>query len=663
MIKQKTKKYVPFRFLSLCCMLSISQLYVQAQESQELSGTIIYKDQSNNQKDPVSNAFDGDLNTYFMSYPPFGNWIGLDLTNKHIITKIAYCPRIDSDYRDRLQLGIFEGANNADFSDAIPLFIIPGRTERELTEQEIKCTRGFRYVRFVFPTEQSSGKSSYMGELKFYGYPGEGNDAKLPQLTNLPTVSIKTEGNADIVEKEKYLNAVITIVYNDGTSVYSGKTEIRGRGNASWGFPKKPYRIKLDKSTNLMGLPAKGKSWTLINNYGDKTLMRNILAFDFSRKLEMPYTSPAIAVDVVLNGDYKGCYQLCDHIDVRENRVDIEEMTNKDLTGGYMIEIDAYSASEPKRFTSGFYNIPVTIKYPDEDEITLAQEQYIADYFEQFVKAVVLSDYATVPNGFGKYMDMETFLRHFLVGEYSGNTDTYWSVRMTKKRDEEKFHFGPVWDFDIAFENDSRTYPININARQDQQWLCMTYRSSHAGGTQNWVRKIISDRTVAQRMKDIYAHYRDNNVISKDILVGVVDSCAQLLAVSQDLNFKRWPIMNRMIHQNPTIHGSYEAEVDNVRKFVSERVDWMDEKLSYNPVNNANIIDDATVAQVWTISRTICLQVSEPCDVYLYNLSGSLVGRESIGEGSCQLSVPGGFYTVTVVTRKGHASHYKCVVP
>jgi len=290
--------------LLFCTLISCYSLPLWSQgEEKELTGNIIYYDQCNERNNPVKNAFDNNINTYFNSCYSVGNWIGLDLGEKHVITKIAYCPRVDSDYRHRLQLGIFEGANNPDFGDAIPLFIIPGLTERKLTEQEIECTRGFRYVRFIFPTPQEEGKSNYMGEMKFYGYKGEGDNSKLPQLTNLPTISIHTINAEEITSKETYIKGIITAIWDNGTKFHTDSLEIRGRGNNSWTHPKKPYRIKMFKKGSLLGLPAKAKSWTLINNYGDKTLMRNMLAFDFSKRLEMPYTSPAEAVDVVLNGD------------------------------------------------------------------------------------------------------------------------------------------------------------------------------------------------------------------------------------------------------------------------------------------------------------------------------------------------------------------------
>lgn len=584
-----TKKHVlNFNFKSLLAIVFVLffaaiNSFANTKVFKELTGQIISYDKCNDDYFPVANAFDNDINTYFRSCAPFGNWIGLDLGEKCVITGLAYCPRVDSDYRDRLQLGVFEGANNPDFGDAVTLFVIPGLVERQLTTQEIFCTRAFRYVRFVFPYAQTDGKSSYMSELKFYGYADEGNDTHFPQITNLPTISIHTVAAQDITSKEEYINGIVSVVYDNGTKFFTDSLKIKGRGNNSWTHPKKPYKMKLYHSAHLLDLPAKAKEWTLINSYGDKTLMRNMLAFDFSRRLQMPYTSPAEAVDVVLNGDYKGCYQLCDQIEVRTDRVETDEFDSTTVDTGYMIEIDAYAYLENKKFTSQTYGIPVSIKYPDEDVIKTEHETYINNQFEKFVSSVNASDYKNPTTGFRKYLDVETFLRHFLVGEYSGNTDTYWSVKMSKKKSDDHFYFGPVWDFDLGFENDHRTYSITDKALTYNEWIALWTETSAAGGTKNMIRRILSDDGMITRLKEIYSGYRDSQAISRESLENVIDSCATLLALSQDLNFKRWPIMNTLVHENPVIYGSYEGEVDNVREYVSNRISWLDNKLNYIP--------------------------------------------------------------------------------
>ncbi|MDR2057205.1 MAG: CotH kinase family protein [Dysgonamonadaceae bacterium] len=659
------KPFLITLFLSLCL-----PFYIKAQTRYELTGDIIYNDRCNNQDHPVSNAFDNDIDTYFMSCPPFGNWIGLDLGEKHIITQVAYCPRMDltsgSDYRERLQLGVFEGANNPDFGDAIPLFIIPGLAERQLTEKEINCTKGFRYVRFVFPYAIESEKSSYMAELKFYGYGGNGDHSQLPQLTNIPLVSIHTVDNRDITSKEEYVKGIITVISGNGTKIYTDSLEIRGRGNNSWTHPKKPYRIKLSQKARLLDLPANARNWTLINSYGDKTLMRNILAYDFSRRIEMPYTSPSEAVDLVLNGDYKGCYQLSDHIDVRKNRVDIEEMSPSDvsgvnLTGGYMIEIDAYAYDEPKKFTSYRYSIPVSIKYPDSDEIVKAQEDYIEAHFNKLTDAVFSDSFKDPQDGFRKYLYIDTFLKYFLVGEYSGNTDTYWSARMYKRRGDDKFNFGPVWDFDLGFENDSRTYRVNDKT----DWIALSSYGSAAGSARSFIRRIMSDEDMLTQLKFIYSYYRDRNV-SKEVLLQEVDNYAAYLNQSQDLNFKRWRILNRLVHQNPAVYGSYEGEVNNVKNYIAGRIDWIDQKLNYVPGQTLKIkrVDSQNTSTITVGSekRTIRITgVQETVRIRIINLMGRIVFDSIVSEDS-DLTVDRGVYFVEITGHSVQKSIYKTIV-
>ena len=644
------------------------QLNGQNQE-QELSGNVIFRDQCNEQAHPVVDAFDDKMDTYFSSCWQEGNWIGLDLGEKHIITQIAYSPRMDGDYRHRLKLGIFEGANNPDFGDAIPLFIIPDLTERELTKQEVECSRGFRYVRFVFPTPQEGGKSSYLSEIKFYGYKGNGNDSQLPRITNIPTVSIHTVNNQDITSKEIYIKGIISVISADGKNIHTDSLDIRGRGNNSWSYPKKPYRVKLYKKTNLLNLPARAKNWTLINNYGDKTLMRNLIGFDISEKMEMPYTPAGVPVNVFLNGDYKGCYQLCDQVEVNDGRIEVEEMKLTDVTppklwGGYLLEIDAYADSEPLWFTSEG-NIPVTIKYPDDDEIAPVQKSFIQEHFNYMEKAVKAWNYTDEVRGFRKYIDTPSFLRRFLAAELNGNTDSYWSVYLYKKRDENQFYFAPIWDLDLAFENDERTYPIN--QRSGNQWIYASTGST-ANGMRDLVNRILSDPNLVKEMEEIYAYYRDRNIISEESLLKVVDSYAEELNESQQLNFLRWPILKQKIHANPVIHGSYEAEVENVRNFIKGRIIWMDKKLNYVP----NSIDQGAITErlasnnlcIGTEKNTLYIKnVTESISVKIVDVTGKTVVGSTQIKTDYTANLPKGVYFLIIATEAKEPNTYKCIIP
>ena len=540
-----------------------------------------------------ANAFDGSLSTFFASWERSYTWAGLDLGSPHVITKVGWSPRNDSQGEGRVVLGVFEGANRVDFMDALPLYIVDEKGRiGTISYADVSCSRGFRYVRYVGPSDARCN----IAELEFYGHPGDGDDSHLYQLTNLPTVSIHTKDGVIPYDKVHEIVSQLIIISNDGTKLLSEPGSVRERGNASRGFPKKPYRIKFDQKQRVLDAPAKAKKWTLINNYGDKTLMRNLLAFELCRRLGMPYTPYGAAVDVLLNGEYKGCYQLCDQIQVHKDRVNITEMTPEDnegiaLTGGYFIEIDAYADQEKSWFRSN-NRTPVTIKSPDEDSITTQQKNYIRAYFNKLE-----SQWET-------YLDKNTFLRHFLVGEMSGNTDTYWSVFMYKDRDDDMMYTGPVRDFDLAFDNDKRTYPVcNKND--------YIYRSggSCTGNMKSFVDNIVIKNADAKAKILAIWDVARHEGLTEENLMASVDALETELYQSQRLNFMRWPIMNQYVHQNPKLWKSYEAEVENVRRFMKERLAWMDRRLNYTyvPSGIEEVEVDLTQPyQVFTLSGQLC---------------------------------------------------------
>ena len=581
----------------LCIQLFTVSLLTPVYGDDLLKGTVIgtteYVDYSNNAKTTTvntrENAFDGDLNTFFASWERSYTWTGLDLGRTYVITRVGWSPRNGDVGEKRVLLGVFEGANREDFMDALPLYVIPENGKiGKMSYANVKCSRGFRYVRYVGPADPRCN----IAELEFYGHAGDGNDKHLYQVTNLPTVSIHTLNNEIPKDKVNQIVSQLTIISNNGTKLLSEPGTTRERGNASREFPKKPYRIKFDKKQNVLDAPAKAKKWTLINNYGDKTLMRNLLAFELSRRMGMDYTPYGTAVDVLLNGEYKGCYQLCDQVTINKNRVNITEMTPEDnqgsaLTGGYLIEVDAYADQEKSWFRSNKGN-PVTIKSPDEDEITTNQKQYIKNFFNQ------------MENNWLNYLDLNSFLRHFLVGEMSGNTDTYWSVYMYKERDEDLMRVGPVWDFDLAFNNDQRIYPVNNKTDY-------IYRSggSCAGNMRSFVDNIVVNNAAAKnRLYEIWDEARQSGLTEENMLA-YIDRWAADLEQSQHLNFLRWPILNQRVHQNPAARGSFQAEVDVVKDFMKGRIAWMDKKLGYtykpSGINELRV-DMALPYQVYSLS-------------------------------------------------------------
>ena len=512
-----------------------------------------------------NNVFDGNFDTYFASYDRSGTWVGLDLGSKHVITKIGYSPRITQSHR--VELAMIEGANNPDFSDALPIHMIKqSAPERQMTYEQTSCSRGFRYVRYVSPNDVRCN----LAELEFYGYEDEGDDSKLYQLTNLPTVVINSEGSQEIVSKEEELSSTVYIISEEGTNLLATtETGVRGRGNASWDqFPKKPYRLKFKSKQSPLGAPASAKKWTLISNYSDKSLMRNILAFEASRRIGQAYTPYCHPVDVIVNGEYRGCYQLCDQVEAAEGRVPAKD--------GYLIEIDAYAWKEVSAFWS-WRGTPVTIKHPDEDDITDSQRQHIESFFNQMETAALGEDFTDPEKGYRKYLDLESFLRNLLVGDFCGNTDLLWSVYMYKDATDGKLYTGPTWDHDLSFDNDYRSYPVNAN----NDFIFLFVPSPASDAVRDITRRIVKEDPEA---KNLLAQYWNQALEEGDLktLPEYLDQTYVLLQESQELDFKRWDILDSQVHMNFQALGTYESEVNFLKNCLKERLVKFDEYVKNN---------------------------------------------------------------------------------
>lgn len=585
-------------------------------------------------------AFDGDLSTYFAASTTSGGWAGLDLGQTYIITQVGFAASTRSNGPERTLLGLFEGANQPDFSDALPLFMIKDAApSEELTYADVNVSRAFRYVRY----KGIEGTRSTMAELEFWGYYAEGSDQQFYQVTNLPTVVIHTLSGSDPVDKVNELASNISIISNEGKTIFEQDGTSRLRGNNSMTHPKKPYRIKFSEKRRPLDAPAKAKKWTLINNYGDKTLLRNCLAFEISRRMGIGFTPYCRPVDVFMNGEYKGCYQLCDAIEVRYNRVNVTEMDSTctegdELTGGYLIEIDAYASKEPKNFTSS-RSTPVTIKYPDEEDILTVQFNYIKQYYNSFENSLYKSNWKDPELGYRQYLNLPSFHRHFLVGELSGNTDTYWSTYMFKDRYDTQFFVEPVWDFDLAFENDNRTYPIC-----NQTDYIYRTKGSSAGSFKSIVDRImVTDAGSVADVQEMWGNARFFNGINTEGLQNYVDSVSNELMESQRLNFIRWPIMNKKVHQNPKLWGSYEAEVQNVKDYIARRMVWMDNKLKYNEEEFVTSIAEKTDAgpkpeiHIWN-QRVFIAGIPGGTPYNVFSTQGSLEATGICGEEGPRLS-------------------------
>ena len=204
------------------------------------------------------------------------------------------------------------------------------------------------------------------------------------QVTNIPTVYIKTENNQSVVDKDIQINGFLSVISNnEAEELVEDTMTIKGRGNSTWNLAKKPYRIKFNKKRNFIDMSAKAKKWIFLANHADKSLMRNAIALQIGQMLEFEFTPEFRFVDFYLNNIYQGNYLVTDQVEVHKKRVPVEEqdptmVSEPDIAGGYLIELDGFAASEISWFTTN-QGIKVTIKYPAEDELNDSHFNYISN--------------------------------------------------------------------------------------------------------------------------------------------------------------------------------------------------------------------------------------------------------------------------------------------
>lgn len=268
----------------------------------------------------------------------------------------------------------------------------------------------------------------------------------------LPVITITTENQRAIVEKDKKIPGTFSLEYKgdmEYPNIESASMTIKGRGHSTWELQKKPYKIKFDEKQSLFGLTA-AKEWVLLANHADKSLVRNKLAMDIGTILNQVAFSPhAYNVDVMINGEYMGVYILLEQIEVKEGRVP-GETDGVEVDTDYLLEIGG-EAEETSFGTNMFHSLLcfyVEIKNPDSDVLTEEQYEYVGNYLVTVDSAVKLLD------GYEQYLDVPSVIDWFLLNELSYNIDgTFRRSTYLLKEKGGKMRIATYWDYDYAFGN------------------------------------------------------------------------------------------------------------------------------------------------------------------------------------------------------------------
>lgn len=449
------------------------------------------------------------------------------------------------------------------------------------------------------------------------------------QLTNLPTIYITTADGTDITSKETYKTCKLVMVDGDSVTVYDS-LGIRGRGNSTWNNynlrRKPPYRIKFGEKQKFLGKGyAKAKSWTLLSNHSDKSLIRNALTRELGIFVGMPFNPAAKFVDLYLNNFYRGCYQISDQIEVRPHRVNITEQPKvvtdtTDISGGYLLEVEGAETYDntDNYFTTGKGLITI-VHSPDKDYITPAQNWYIKEHISDFENRLFGYYFAHPTLGYRPYVDTTQLINWYIALEMKGDPDAFYSAYYYKEKGDQRLHFGPIWDSDIAY--------ANCNRVGDTSEKLMS--TNGFGSMKIWTNKMWQDpwfaASVNRRWKQLVANGIESYLIRK------IDSIAAVVDQSQKMNYKVWSISQRTYNEI-YLHSSYEDYIADLRTFVTAHVAYLtkifDNKETLTDINPIYELKTDYRLVYNCDSRTISFKGTDvDISAQLFNMGGVLMAE------------------------------------
>ena len=369
--------------------------------------------------------------------------------------------------------------------------------------------------------------------------------------SGLPVVFINTPAAAEIPPKTSdWLgNTNITIYNTDCSIAYSGITGIRGRGNTTWKYPKKPYALKLESKAEILGMP-KHKRWVLLANWLDRTLLRNHVSFQIARQTDLAWTPRGQFVEVVLNGTHIGNYYLCEYIKIDKNRVNIDELDDDEVDGGYMMEIDTYY-DEAFKFKSAKKNFPYMFK--DPDEVNDSQFTFMQDFINNLEGALYEKNRFNTGE-FMQYLDIESFADWWIALELTGNTETKHPKSTYVHKDKGgKLKAGPVWDFDW------KTFRLN-----NQEWVSKSALYYDA---------LFEDPTFVATVKERWNKYLPR---FREILA-FIQAEADKIRNSEEINHQMWPVTK---DTNEDIDLSFTEAVARMKQSYEQKLEFMDREIN-----------------------------------------------------------------------------------
>ena len=388
--------------------------------------------------------------------------------------------------------------------------------------------------------------------------------------SGLPIIKLKTThvvGPA--MDKDSYVEGTVEII---GEGNFEGLAEtsmkIKGRGNSTWWLcvdpsagavvGKCPYQIKFGDKTEILGLPE-DKKWVLLAEKSDKSMIRNKIARYMGKNSILEYTPSAEYAELFINDDYQGTYLIGQKVEESKNRVNIGD-------DGYLIEIDT-DANEridpddvifkPIIWSSIHVDGVFNIKEPNLDYES-DEYNYIVNYVNQFESILFSQNFRDPMSGYKSFIDVDSLIDWFIINEIAKTVDARWySSIYFNLIPGQKIKFGPIWDFDLSYGN------LNYSDAQFENGFYVKQN--------NWIDRMYDDPFFVEKVKSRYSFYFDKlNEFKKEI-----DDISNYINKSQEANYQRWATLGVYVWPNPVWNLTYSEEVDRLKDWIENRMNWL----------------------------------------------------------------------------------------
>ena len=173
-----------------------------------------------------------------------------------------------------------------------------------------------------------------------------------------------------------------------------------------------------------------------------------------------------------------------------------------------------------------------------------------------------ITSYPSGAEGYAEYIDIDSFVDWYLISEITKNVDSKsFSSMFLNVMPGEKIKMGPLWDFDLSFGNVDYA-----DSRYAEGWWVKYHP---------WYERLFEYPGFVDRVKERFAFFRAN----QGVILDKIDTYAEQLQWAQQENDSKWQTLGMYVWPNPVYFDTYQEEVDHVKAWYTNRMNWLDEAI------------------------------------------------------------------------------------